>query len=164
MDPMSSVIAQMDGRHVRVLDEIVLRNGTTQEACAEFLERYERHEAGVAVYGDASGYAAADDGGIGLRRWCGSTSGCTRSTAVQYRVPKANPRVRERVNLVNAKLRSASGEIGLVMDRKCRELIKDFEQVMYKADSGQIDKERDRMGTHFRTRWGICCGRSAGPG
>ncbi len=148
VDPMSSLVAQMDGKRVRVVDEIVLRNGTTQEACAEFLERYERHMGGVAVYGDASGYAAQTTGGSDYQiiRECFALHG---STAVQYRVPKANPAVRERVNLVNAKLRSASGEIGLVVDGKCRELIKDFEQVMYKADSGQIDKERDRMRTHL---------------
>jgi len=148
VDPMSSLIAQMDGKRVRVLDEIVLRNGTTQEACAEFLERYERHTGGVAVYGDASGYAAQTTGGSDYQmiREYFALHG---STAVQYRVPKANPGVRERVKLVNAKLRSASGEVGLVTDRKCRELIRDFEQVMYKADSGQIDKERDRMRTHL---------------
>ena len=35
------------------------------------------------------------------------------------------------------------------VDGKCKELIKDFEQVMYKADGGQIDKDRDRMRTHL---------------
>jgi phage terminase large subunit len=64
-------------------------------------------------------------------------------------VPKANPSVRERIMLTNAKLRSASGEIRMLVDAKCKELIKDFEQVSYKADSNAIDKEKDRRRTHL---------------
>jgi phage terminase large subunit len=64
-------------------------------------------------------------------------------------VPKANPSVRERIMLTNAKLRTASGEIRLLVDSRCKELIKDFEQVSYKADSNAIDKEKDRRRTHL---------------
>jgi hypothetical protein len=148
VDPMSSAIAQVAGKTVRVLGEIVIRNGTTQEACAEFLERYGKHRSGVVVYGDASGYAAQTTGGSDyemIREHFALNS----NLRVQYRAARANPGVRERVNLMNAKLRSASGEIGLLVDRKCRELIKDFEQVAYKADTGQVDKDRDRMRTHM---------------
>ena len=35
------------------------------------------------------------------------------------------------------------------MDPQCKELIKDFEQVAYKTDSSQIDKDRDRLRTHL---------------
>jgi hypothetical protein len=69
--------------------------------------------------------------------------------STQYRTPRSNPSVRLRVNLMNAKLRTAAGRVEMQVDGKCKELIKDFEQVMYKADSGQIDKDRDRMRTHL---------------
>jgi hypothetical protein len=68
---------------------------------------------------------------------------------VDYRVPKANPSVRERINLTNRQLKSASGKIGLLVDPQCKELIKDFEQVCFKEDSNVIDKDRDRMRTHL---------------
>jgi phage terminase large subunit len=71
------------------------------------------------------------------------------ATPVSYRVPKANPAVRDRVNLVNSKLRSAAGEVRMAVDPKCKELIKDFEQVSYKADTTAIDKEKDRRRTHL---------------
>ena len=64
---------------------------------------------------------------------------------MKYKVPKANPSVRDRINLTNAKLRSAAGDIGLLVDGKCKELIQDFEQVCFKGDTGQIDKDRDRL-------------------
>jgi len=46
-------------------------------------------------------------------------------------------------------LRNAAGETRLFINSKCKELIEDFEQVSYKADSMQIDKEKDRRRTHL---------------
>src|SRR5437773_11897985 len=68
---------------------------------------------------------------------------------VMLRAPKANPQVRDRVTLMSAKLRPASGDSQLLVHRRCKELITDFEQVAYKEDSNLIDKERDRSRTHL---------------
>jgi hypothetical protein len=57
--------------------------------------------------------------------------------------------VKERINLTNRQLKSAAGNVGLLMDPRCKELIKDLEQVCFKADSNQIDKDRDRLRTHL---------------
>ena len=73
----------------------------------------------------------------------------SQAAKVTYRVPSANPPVRERVNAVNAKLRNAAGETRLFVDPKCKELIADFEQVSYLDDSTKIDKEKDRRRTHL---------------
>ena len=72
-----------------------------------------------------------------------------RRAKVSYRVPKANPPVRDRVALMNARLCNARGEVQLFVDPKCRELIADFEQVSYQEDSTQIDKDKDRRRTHL---------------
>jgi hypothetical protein len=69
--------------------------------------------------------------------------------SVKYRVAKSNPSVRDRVQLVNSRLRSAAGEVRLRVSPRCKELIRDFEQVSYKADSNQIDKDKDRRRTHL---------------
>jgi hypothetical protein len=37
----------------------------------------------------------------------------------------------------------------LQVDPQCKELIKDLEQVCFKADTMQIDKDRDRLRTHL---------------
>ena len=128
VDPMSSVIAQIDEGQVRVLDEIVLRNATTGQACEEFLKRYPRHEAGVKVYGDASGFHQQTTGSsdYAMVREHFMVHSTMR---MENHVPRSNPSVRERINVTNAKLRSAAGDIGLLVDPKCKELIKDFEQV-----------------------------------
>ncbi len=146
--PMSSVIAQRIGEDVNVLDEIVLRRATTQQACDEFLSRYGSHQGGVVIYGDASGSRMQTTGSSDYQMIRTALTSAGFSD-VQYRVPKANPAVRDRTNLVNALLVAVDGKLRLRLNRRCRELIKDFEEVEYKAGSVVIDKERDPNRTHL---------------
>jgi len=148
VDPMCSVVAQIVGETVRVLGEIVLSRATTQQACEEFAARFPRHGAGICVYGDASGSHMQTAGTTDYRviREFFQREGYRNVT---YKVPRANPPVRERVGLVNAKLCAASSEAHLVIDRKCTELVKDLEQVTYKPDSIVIDKDKDPRRTHL---------------
>jgi hypothetical protein len=148
VDPMSSLIVQQARGVVEVLGEIVIRHGTTRQACEEFLKRYARHDAGVLVYGDASGHQEQTTGATDYDM-IRDHFAVYASMKVQYRAPRANPSVRERINLTNRQLKSASGTIGLLVDPGCKELIKDLEQVCFKADSNQIDKDRDRLRTHL---------------
>ena len=147
-DPMSSVVAQIEGETVRVLDEIVLRRATTKQACEEFERRYPKHAAGLAIYADASGARQQTAGASDLE----TLKQFFRSGAfgnVKFRVPLANPPVRERVALMNGKLAAADGSRTLTMRESCTELIKDFEQVVYKDGSQVMDKERDPKRTHL---------------
>jgi hypothetical protein len=148
VDPMSSVVAQVRGSQVRVLDEIVLRRATTDQACEAFAERFPQHGAGVVVYGDASGNSMQTTGSTDYEIIRAFFRDRYR-TPVEYRVPNRNPQVRDRISLMNAMLRAASGEIRLLVDGKCKELIMDFEQVSYKADTNLIDKDKDRRRTHL---------------
>ena len=54
--------------------------------------------------------------------------------SVVFRVPSANPPVKDRVNCVNAKLRNHAGQHLLTVNQSCKHLIKDFEQVSWKTD------------------------------
>jgi hypothetical protein len=101
----------------------------------------------VTVYGDASGQNLKTSGVTDYQmvRDGFKEKGMTN---VNYKVPPSNPGVRDRINLTNARLKSASGNTTLLVDPKCKELIQDFEQVSYKTDSTHVDKERDRMRTH----------------
>ncbi len=148
VDPMCSVVAQVIGGTVLVLDEIVVRRASTGDVCAEFLRRFPNHRGGIRVYGDASGNTLHTTGQSDYQmvRDYFRIHSCT---PVTYRIPRANPAVRERIGLLNSKLRTASGEVRLLIDQRCKELIKDFEQVTYKEDTTTIDKDRDRRRTHL---------------
>lgn len=148
VDPMSAVIAQRGGETISVLDEIVLSRASTYEACEEFRTRFPYHPAGLVVYADATGarMQTAGTSDLDIIRQFLRQNGYEK---VQFRVPKANPRVLDRVALVNAKLKSASEESHLAVSPKCKELIKDFEQVGFKDESAVIDKDRDPKRTHL---------------
>jgi hypothetical protein len=129
------------------LGEIVLRHATTAEAVDAFTERYPAHAMGVAVYGDSSGNNSKTSGTSdyqivrdGLRH--------KGITGANYKLQPANPSVKERIAVMNGRLKSAAGNVSMLVDPGCKELIQDFEQVSYKADSNQVDKDRDRMRTH----------------
>ncbi|MBV8553646.1 MAG: terminase family protein [Acidobacteriaceae bacterium] len=145
--PMSSVLLQRHEGCLVVIDEIVLDRATTEEACMEFENRYRRHAGALEIFGDASGRNM-------------HTTGTTDYKTVQaylykagfrnlkLRVAPGNPPVLSRVQKVNALLTNALGEVRLEIDPHCVELIKDFEEVLFKPDSGVVDKVRDPRRTH----------------
>ena len=148
VDPMCSVVAQVDGGGVVVLDEIVLTRATTQQACEEFQNRFPEHSAGVKVYADASGAHMQTTGSSDV----GVLKNFFRSGeygSVEFKVPRSNPAVRDRVQMVNAALQPAEGAGRLMIDGRCKELIKDMEQVAYKENTQVIDKDRDPKRTHL---------------
>ncbi len=147
VDPMSSVVVQEVGGRIHVIDEIVLRRASTRDACEEFARRYGNWKAGLSIYGDAC---------AGRLQTSGTTDRkiiedyfAERGEKPAYRIPKKNPSVRERAALVNAKLKNAAGETGLVVNPRCRELILDFERVQWAEDSSEIDKAKDWRRTHL---------------
>lgn len=161
VDPMCSVIAQIEGDKVYVLDEIILPDSNTQEACNEFWRRVEPWlptdpavkrlgPVPLRIYGDSAGghrqSAAASKSDYTIikeffRR--------IPELAVSYHVPQADPAVKDRVNAVNAKLKSAAGVVGMGIDPRCKLLARDFERVHWKADNsgnttGEIEKKSKR--------------------
>jgi len=133
---------------VLVLDEIVLSRATTQQACEEFQTRFPEHAAGLKVYADASGAHMQTTGSSDL----GVLKKFFRSGeygVVEFKVPRSNPAVRDRVQLVNAALKPAEGDARLTINARCKELIKDLEQVAYKENTQVIDKDRDPRRTHL---------------
>ncbi|HUS05325.1 MAG TPA: terminase family protein [Bryobacteraceae bacterium] len=147
VNPMSSIIAQVQGTEVAVLDEIVIPRASTTEACDEFLRKFPRHAGGLVVYGDASGNSMKTSGTTDYDIMRGYFRN-THYARIDYRVPRANPAVRERILTVNGRLQSAAGTSSLKVSPLCKNLILDFEQVMYKPDTAVIDKEKDSKRTH----------------
>jgi hypothetical protein len=145
--PMSSVVAQRSGAGLQVLDEIVLRRASTGQACEEFLARWGEHSGNVEVFGDASGRSRQTTGSsdfeIVERHLAEAGLG-----GANIRVPRANPPVRERTNLVNTLLGDAGGGVRLWISGRCHELIRDLEEVRYKPGSTVVDKEHDSARTH----------------
>jgi len=184
VNPLCSVIGQMTHGRVYILDEMILPDSNTPQACEEFLDRTrqwttapdlpvldadagERAEElldeiarrlqprpmNVEVHGDATGEqrktsASRTDWEI--------VKGFLRLYPDRYnfrlRVPGSNPPVKDRINCVNAMLFNHAGERRLLIDPRCKHLIRDLEQVSWKADPhgnplAALDKS-DPMRTH----------------
>jgi hypothetical protein len=148
VDPMCSVVGQRTGDTLWVVDEIALEGALTEDACAEFLRRYGRHQAGVQVYGDVSGMSRKTVTGTDYSVVTTTLEGVFGKRLTLH-VEKTNPPVAERVLIVNAKLKNAAGEVSLFVSPRCEGLILDFEQVAYCEYSRDINKNRDRMRTHL---------------
>ena len=147
VDPLCSVVVQMDYDIVRVIDEVVLSRARTQDACDEFSRRYGGHGPGYVIYGDSSGNARSTRGATDYE--IVQNHFRSRREKARLEIPSGNPSVRNRVATVNAKLAAEDGETRLFVDPKCKELIKDFEQVvMADGSATEIDKKKDRSRTH----------------
>jgi len=147
VDPMSSIVAQVYGDSVNVVDEISLARATTWDACEEFLSRYPNSH-GLTVYGDASGNSMKTTGprdGEAISKFFRMRN----IQRVKVELPPQNPAVRERVVLMNTKLLDAAGERRLFVDPRCVELIKDLEQVCLLEGTMIIDKGKDPKRTHM---------------
>jgi hypothetical protein len=148
VNPLSSLVAQESQGEVRVLDEIVLSRASTRQACEEFERRFGGRRANLVICGDASARRLQTTGLSDLEMIEAFYARGTRGR-VEIRIPPANPPVRERVALVNAKLRSAEGWTWLWISPKCRELIADFEEVAWHPDRNEIDKSRNPKRSHL---------------
>jgi len=162
VDPMCSLVVQRSGKRLNVIDEIVIPRASTEEACEEFVRRFPRHSAGVRITGDASGSHRQTSGTSDyemIRRFFARSGLRT----VSYHVPAANPRVADRVRLVNAKLQNAAGEVELLVSDRCKELLKDFHEVRYRAGTALIDKDADPRRTHLSDALGYLVWQEFGP-
>jgi hypothetical protein len=140
-----------------VLDEIVLSNSNTMEATEEFIHRAKTlvgnsYRTTVNIYGDASGNSRSSKSGRTDYELIRESFRRYSEFIINLRHNTANPLVRDRINTMNNALCSASKVRSILVDPKCRELIKDLRQVRWKRDAagnpvGDIDKSDPRR-TH----------------
>ena len=165
VNPMASIVAQIVGGEIRVLQEIVLPNSNTEDSCKVFRERVQPYldkmarnaygavPLGVSVYGDSAGNqrkTSADK-----TDWQIVKAFLARESSIlipEYHTTASNPSVKGRVNAVNAMIRNASGERRLFVAPACRELTADLEQVAWRTDADgnsltELDKSNPKR-TH----------------
>jgi hypothetical protein len=129
----SGIIQHRDGE-IRVIDEFVLPDTKTDNAVGLMLARaqavgWELRD--MRVYGDATG--SARDSTSGLSDWY-IIRNRLRNLGAIFRVPPANPRVKDTINAVNAKLLAADGTVSISIDPRCKQLIADLGAAMAGTD------------------------------
>lgn len=154
ISPMAWNLGQQRGNKFYFFDSIFLRNSHTPEASEEIAQKIKalkiKHSPQVIIAGDATSKASqrAAAGASDYMILC-QTLDCHGITWSNV-TPDSNPSVKDRVNRVNTKLKSASGEITLWLHpTNCAEAVKDFERVSWKpGGSFTLDQTTDTERTH----------------
>lgn len=166
VDPGVAVVLQEQGApeldafsNHRVMGTAVIgevhipRNSNTPAVCRKLIEDWKDHEGRIEVYGDATG------GNRGSAKTEGSDWDLVKrelyagfgAERVKFRVPKANPPERARLNAMNSRLMSGDKKIHLYVDPVAApHTVKDLEGVrLLEGGSGEIDKKHDPALSHL---------------
>ena len=135
VSPMTAALAVMpDQRTLYVFDEIYLDNSNTPEMVAQLrVKQGQRKNKAVIVYPDASGSQRTSTGN-------GTNHAILQQAGFQLKVDKANPKIVDRINEVNALLCNATGVRRLFIHSRCKNIIKSLHSLTYN-ESGDVDKE-----------------------
>lgn len=139
--PLGWGIAQITGGWLNVLDEVFREPSTIEQAVDEFRDSYPAHKGELWIYGDATTKSFYDTMKLSLRGY---------SAAITLKVPPGNPKVKERVNAVNVKLKALDGAPGIRIAAKCVNLIQDLEEVMWRPNEKDLLKVTDPKDPYYK--------------
>ena len=134
VDPMSASVAQIDKDIIHFVDEIVIYSSNTDEMVEEIRNRYGSKQK-IFVYPDPA-----------ARQRKTSAGGRTDLTILQnagFNVKckiKHSP-IRDRINAVNSRLKSADGKRYIFVSPSCKIMIKGLQRQIYKENTNIPDKE-----------------------
>lgn len=145
------VLGQNRGNQWYFFDEIALRQSHTQQAVELLIQKVRHHKPGIILIGDATGKANKTSA-VGQTDYSIIRTALTAAgIRFEDRTPDSNPLVKDRVNLMNAKLKSASGIVNFWYHREnCHYLGRDLDRVVWKekAQGAILDQTTDRDLTH----------------
>lgn len=148
VDPFCTVVMQVHGSEVHIIDEIVIRDASVENIVTELKRRYppKKHESIYCLYGDATGRQRTLTKN-NLTTWdlvnlaLMEVETSLGNYKVENSVISANPSVYARNNAVNMMFKNAKGKIRLYIDQKCDYTITDCEQAVKKEGSQEPDKK-----------------------
>jgi hypothetical protein len=133
LDPMSAVVCIQKPEGLCAIDEIVIYGSNTDEMVDEIRQRYGNRK--VIVYPDPASKQRKTSAG-------GRTDlSILQNAGFVVKSKNVHTAIRDRINAVNARLKSADGRRHLFIDPKCKQTIKSLERQVYKEGTSQPDKD-----------------------
>lgn len=130
--PQSTVIAQVDRKGIHIFDEIKMMGSSTDDVVAEIKYRYPHSK--VVIFPDPAGRQRKTSAG-------GRTDlSILVNAGFDVKVRNQHTAIRDRVNAVNALLKSADGNRRLFIDPKCKHTIESLQRLTYLEGTNQVDK------------------------
>lgn len=133
VNPISATVGVRSGDDMYIIDEILIQGSNTDELVEEVRHRYPRSK--VFVYPDPSG----------SRRQT-SSSGKTDHIILSnagfiVKSPNKHDPVKDRINAINARFRTADGNLHLFVNPRCKHTIESLEKYTYKEGTQVPDKD-----------------------
>ena len=147
VEPMVSIIGQVDGVVYRVIRELFMEQGNIPEMCDLFYDAVPSHGAEIWLYGDATGKGRTGQTGKS-DYWTIMNHMKQYGSPIRMRVPEENPRVPDRINAVNRLMKDEDGQIRVQIDPSCRNLISDMEGVL-RDNRGGVVKITNKKDPYF---------------
>lgn len=139
VDPMSWVLAHKSDEKVFFIDEIVLENTTVIQAVNYFHYKYKGHKGKIVINGDASGDNRSCSSEFTNYVLMKNRLNELGYNLVDVRIRGYNPPIKNRVNSFNCKVKSSSGDICVIVDKKCKWLLHNMHNLKYKEGTSIIE-------------------------
>lgn len=157
-NPMCWVFCHLRGDVLEVFGEFFTRDTNTPDTLKMFLRRFEHHEGGFDMYGDASARGRHTSAYTSdFNHLAGNLQLKTLGRAMHYL--RGNPAVADRFSSTNKRICDGDGVTRLYIDPHCTHLITDLEIRSYKpgtreaADSGDVGHPSDALGYICYHKW-----------
>lgn len=130
--PVTAAICIKQGNDLHQIDEVYMMDSNTSELAQEIKTRYPNHK--IIAYPDPAG-----------RQRKTSANGQTDFTILanagfEIKAPNAHNAVRDRINSLNARLKTVDKQIHYYVDPKCKHTIESLEKFAYKEGTQTPDK------------------------
>ena len=157
--PMSAVLMQYIGGVFHIFNEVVVEGQRTEDSCEEMLDRgLLNHPTKYIIHGDATGRhkdtrSKTSDWDI-IDNFLANNKN-TKGMRINYEidVPRSNPPVRTRHNLVNGSLKSASGNVSMYVYKDAPTADEGLRLTKLKPGAQYIEDDSDRF-QHITTAIG----------
>ena len=148
VSPMATLIVVPTTTGLHVIDEICLYSSNTDEMVTEVRNRYPFQH--ITCFPDPAGIQRKTSAG-------GRTDiSILQNAGWNVKYKPRHPLVRDRINSVNSLLLNTKGDSRLLIDPKCKQLIKCLSRFSYKDQSQIPDKGGREDYSHFPDAIGYC--------
>lgn len=148
VEPLITHVGQRRGDTFYVVKQLYMESGSIPEMCDMFCDHFRDWPNDILVYGDATGQNRTGQTGMtdytmimnNLRNY---------RLHPRLKLTTVNPSVSDRLGAMNHALRNAQGEVNLIVNPECEELIADFEEVLM-AYGGGIKKSHNNRDPYYK--------------
>lgn len=154
--PASAIFAHVEGDQiVHQFGELKMGDAWTARVIEQILIRFKDHKKGLKFFGDPAGTHRSSQSHKTDWQIVEDMVRPQFGSRATFHYSKNQIAERDKINALNARIRNSLGVCRLFVDPKCKETIKDLEQVKAMPD-GTIDK-RDTSRTHWFDALGYMC-------